>query len=422
MKRGINLEEAQSLNRALVIRLLRTLRVCSRAEIAKRSGLKQSTITNIIGDFIRWGLVAERGIINGRKGRRSIGISLNTDLFKVVAVRLTRKHFSVGLFDLWGTGKIVRQEPLEVLDGSRRAVKRIVDAVTELVASRKHRILGIGVAIPGPFFRAEGKIALMTEFPGWEKISLEKELRSAFRIPVFLEHDANAAALAEWWLGAHGRESGTMVYVAAGQGVGAGIVIDGHLYRGTLGTAGEIGHMSIEFDGPRCECGNNGCLEHYCSTIALQREVKRSLVDFRSSSLQRDHTLAAIFKAAHAGDDLAVREVRRAGSFLGFGLVNVISLLNPDVIMIGDDMARGGTLLLEAVQQTVRSHTLPCIHQSVQIELSAFQTDPVLVGVVTLVIENVLQTPSSLRELAGSENGQALPGEPHSKPSRGIRS
>jgi predicted NBD/HSP70 family sugar kinase len=376
--------------------------VCSRAELAKRSGLKQSTITNIIADFISWKLVTERGIIDGTKGRRSIGISLNTDLFKVVSVRLTRKHFSVGIFDLWGAGEVLHHKPLQTLDGSRRAVTRVVDTVKRVIASRKHRFLGVGVAIPGLFFRSEGKIALMTEFPGWEEISLKKEIQAAFSIPVFLEQDANAAALAEWWLGAHGQESGTMVYIAAGQGVGAGIVIDGQLYRGKLGTAGEVGHMSIDYDGPRCECGNNGCLEEYCSTIALQREVKRSLLDFPSSPLQGDHSARAIFAAAHAGDELASREVRRAGSYLGLGLVNVIHLLNPDAITIGDDMGAGGALLIDAVKRSVQSHTLPRIHQAVRIELSSFGIDPVLVGVGMLVVENVLQDTSSLRGLARS--------------------
>jgi N-acetylglucosamine repressor len=400
-KRGINLEDVQDLNRALVIRLLRKLRLCSRADLAKQSGLKQSTITNIINDFIGWNLVTERGIIDGAKGRRSIGISLNTELFKVIAVRLARKYFSVGIFDLWGSGDVVLQEPLEVFEGSSKAIKRIVDAVTALIASRaEDRILGIGVAIPGPFFRSEGKIALMTEFPGWEQIALEEDLRSAFHIPVYLEHDANSGALAEWWLGPHRRETGTMVYVAAGQGIGAGIVIDGRLFRGTLGIAGEIGHMSIEFDGPKCECGNNGCLEHYCSTIALEREVKKSLISFPDSTLQQDHSFTAIMKALEAGDELAARELRRAAWYLGFGLVNVVNLFNPDVITIGDDLARAGAPLLEAVQQTVRSHVLPSVYRSLHIELSSFETDPVLVGVSTLVVEKALQSPSALEGLA----------------------
>ena len=295
---GINLEEVQELNRALVVRSLRKARLCSRADLAKRTGLKQPTITRIISDFLEWGLVTERGIIEGKKGRRSIGISLNTELYKVIGVRLARKYFTVGLFDMFGSGEVIAQEPIEALEGSGKALGRIRVAVNQLIAaSSQFRILGVGVAIPGPFFRAEGRIALMTELPGWEQIALEQELLSYFRIPVYLEHDAHAAALAEWWLGPHSRETGTIVYVAAGQGVGAGIMIDGRLFRGSLGTAGEIGHMSVDCNGPFCECGNKGCLEHYCSSIALVREIKEAGIDYPESPLTRDFSFPSIVKA-----------------------------------------------------------------------------------------------------------------------------
>jgi N-acetylglucosamine repressor len=401
IKRGINLEDVQELNRALVIRLLRKLKVCSRADLAKSTGLKQSTITNIIGDLISWELVTERGIIDGAKGRRSIGISLNTELFKVISVRLARKYFSVGIFDLCGSGEIAIHEQLEVFEGSTKALQRIRDAVKTIIANNPDfRFLGVGVAIPGPFFRSEGKIALMTEFPGWERISLEEELSSAFHIPVFFEHDANAGVLAEWWLGPHSRETGTIVYVAAGLGIGAGIVIDGRLFRGTLGVAGEIGHMSIDFDGPKCECGNNGCLEHYCSAIALQREVKKELANFPDSPLQRDHSFEAILGAIGAGDDLAVREMHKAAWHLGLGLVNVVNLFNPDVITIGDEMARVGPPLLEIVKEVVQARVLPSIYKSLRIELCSFECDPVLIGVSALVVEKMLLRPSAWESLA----------------------
>jgi predicted NBD/HSP70 family sugar kinase len=164
--------------------------------------------------------------------------------------------------------------------------------------------------------------------------------------------------------------------------------------------------MSIEFDGPKCECGNNGCLEHYCSAIALEREVKKALVDFPKSPLQHDHSFSAIMKALKAGDELAVRELHRAAWYLGFGLASVVNLFNPDIITIGDDLARAGPLLLEAVQETVCSHVLPSVYRTLRIELSSFETDPVLVGVSTLVLEKVLQSPSALKGF--SQNG-ALP-------------
>ncbi|HET6450957.1 MAG TPA: ROK family protein [Spirochaetia bacterium] len=407
-KKGINLEDVQELNRALVIRLLRKNRLCSRAKLASMTGLKQSTITNIINDFLEWNLVTEKGIIEGQKGRRSIGISLDSELYKVVGVRLARKYFSVGLFDLSGAGTTVIQEPLDAVEGPSRAFRRIRDAVEGVVArASRNRVLGVGMAVPGPFFRTEGKIGLMTEFPGWDHVALEQELRATLRVPVFLEHDANAGALAEWWLGPHSQETGTMIYVAAGQGIGAGIVIDGKLFRGTLGVAGEIGHMSIEYDGPRCECGHNGCLEHYCSTIALQREVKKALVAHPEHPLNEDHTLPAIFRSAAAADPLVMEEVRKAAWYLGFGLVNVVNTFNPDVIVIGDDLAEAGPLLLETVKETIQSHVLPGIFRNLKIELSAFPHDPVLIGVGTLVVEKVLQHPATIATLAATDDQRA---------------
>ncbi len=403
LTQGINLEDVQEMNRALVIRMLRKLRLCSRADLSKATGLTQPTITNIIADFIRWGLVTEKGIIEGVKGRRSIGISLNTELYKVIGVRLARKYFSVGLFDLFGSGEIISHEPIDVSQGSTTALRRIRAAVSDLIAaSQQFRILGVGVAIPGPFFRTEGRIALMTEFPGWEQVALEEELSVSPRVPVFLEHDANAGALAEWWLGPHSRETGTMVYVAAGQGVGAGIMIDGRMFRGTLGTAGEIGHMSIDMNGPRCECGNRGCLEHYCSTLAVMRETRKALAGYPASPLQHDHSFAAIVAALAAGDELARAMVKKAAWHLGFGLVNVVNTFNPDVIIIGDELASAGPALLATIVETVKSHVLPSVFASLRIELSAFETDSVVAGVSTLVVEKLLQKPSAIEELSGS--------------------
>lgn len=402
-KQGMNLEDVQEMNRALVIRLLRRVKLCSRADLAKMTGLKNATITNIINDLIGWGLVTETGIINGQKGRRSIGITLNTKAYKVVGIRLTRNYFIVGLFDLFGVENMVQRVPIDISVGSTSVIRIIIDYVTQVLdTSRQFTILGIGAAIPGPYVRSEGKIALMTEYPGWEMVSIEKELASSFPIPVFLEHDAKAGALAEWWLSPRHMENETMIYVAAGQGIGAGIVIDGRLLRGTLGIAGEIGHMSIDFAGPKCECGNNGCLEHYCSSIALVREVKEGLIDHPASMLAKDQSFPAIVEALKGGDELVRKAVKKAGWHLGFGLVSVINAFNPNTIVIGDEMAKLGDLLLETVRNTVERHVLPRVYHNLKIELSSLTNDSALVGVSALVVERILHKPSAIPRLLES--------------------
>lgn len=400
-KKGTNLEDVQEMNRSLVIRLLRKMQVCSRAELAKETGLKQATITNIVNDLMDWGLVKETGIIEGAKGRRSIGIAFNSDLYKVVGVRLARKYFSVGLFDLAGTEHSIETQSIDITSGPDTAFKKMKKAIQKtLQYAGKERVIGIGIAIPGPFFRDEGRIGLMTEFPRWERILIQDELQKDLGLPVYLEHDANAGALAEWWFGPHSREMGTMIYIAAGQGVGAGIVINGKIFRGSLGTAGEIGHMSISFDGPKCECGNNGCLEHYCSTIALTREIEKNMPNYPKSLLINDSSFKSIIKAVEKDDELAVKVFRQTAWYLGFGLSSIINSFNPDVLVIGDELAQAGTYLLRVVRDTIKEHVIESIYKSVAIELTSFEKDPALIGASALAVDKILKKPSYFKKLA----------------------
>lgn len=389
-QKGKNLEDIGQMNRALVISLMRKKEICSRIDLAKATGLKQATITNIINDLLECGLVAETGIIDGKKGRRSIGLTFNGDKYKVVGVRLARKYFTVGLFDLVGNEYEVIDEKIQRLSSPRDVLNKMIERISEIMKrSEDSRVIGIGVAVPGPFFKREGKIGLMTEFPGWEDISIKEELKASFGLPTYVDHDANVGALAEWWLGSHFMDSGTMVYIVAGQGIGAGIINDGKSFTGALGIAGEIGHMSISFDGQKCQCGNRGCLEQYCSTIALIKGVKKELDKYPQSILTQDCTLNQIFEALDAGDELATKVFGRAATYLGLGLVNIIYAYNPHVIVIGDDLSKAGQRLVDIVSKTVEENILPILYKNVTIRLSSLKTDPVLLGAGSLVIDNI---------------------------------
>jgi len=389
-KKGKNLEDIQHMNRALVIGLLRKREVCSRVELAKTTGLKQATITNIVNELLDCGLVKETGIQDGERGRRSIGLTFNGERYMVIGVRVARKYFVVGLFDIAGKEYEIVKENIDISSGAKNALKKIVQSISGIMGRAESKsILGIGVAIPGPFFRWKGKIGLITQFPGWEEISIKDELETTFELPTFVDHDANVGALAEWWLGRSHFDSGTMVYVAAGQGIGAGIICDGKPFTGAMGIAGEIGHMSISYNGPKCECGNSGCLEQYCSTIALLKEAEKQLDKYPGSILTRGGTLEQFFKALEAGDELAVQVFEKAAEFLGLGIVNILYAYNPHVVVIGDELAQAGQKLLEIIQNTVRRHVLPDIYNNVTIQLSSFNEDPALVGAGSMVIDNV---------------------------------
>jgi N-acetylglucosamine repressor len=389
-KKGKNLEDIQQMNRALIISLLRKKEVISRADLAKATGLQQATITNIIKDLLEYGLVVETGIIDGEKGRRSIGLALNVDKYRVISVRLARKYFTIGLFDFAGNQYELISEHIDILSGPRNVLDRMFQSISNIMGTGEYgKVLGIGVAIPGPFFRSEGKIGLITEFPGWENISIKEELTSKFGLPTYVEHDANVGALAEWWVGSSFMDSGTMVYVAAGQGIGAGIINDGKLFTGALGVAGEIGHMSIFLDGPKCECNNRGCLELYCSTIALTKGIRKELDKYPHSVLDQDCTLSQIFEALESGDELATKVFQKTARYLGLGLVNIIYAYNPHVIIIGDELAEAGQRLVEIIRDIIKDHTLPSIYENLTIKLSSFKTDPVLIGAGSLVFDHI---------------------------------
>lgn len=398
-KMGKNLEDIQEMNRSLVLRLIRQSPDISRATLAKLSGLKQSTITNIVRDLLAWGIIQETGFVDGAKGRRSIGLAINEKACHVIGVRLTRQCITAGMFDLDGKASEILRADISFLDGPKQAIACMEELVAKLLQRyANHNIVGIGLAAPGPLLKHEGRIVLMTDFPGWEGISLTEVLTTRFGLPVYIEHDANAGALGECWFGPRRNVEGTTIYVAVGQGVGAGIIIDGALYSGASGIAGEIGHMSIAFDGPPCQCGSRGCLELYCSTTALVRDYRRDLIRQGLEDQAKPNTPQDIFAAARAGDSIAQKAIRTAGWYLGFGLVGLINVLNPNRIVIGDEFAEAGEPFLQAVIEAIKGHALPEIAGDVLIELSTFEPDPVLVGASSLAFERILRNPSLIKQ------------------------
>jgi N-acetylglucosamine repressor len=379
-KQGTNLEDVQEMNRSLVIRLIRKSKVCSRAELAQASGLNQSTITHIINEFINWGLVVETGMIDGKKGRRSIGVQLNSEAYKIIGISIARKSISVGVYDLEGNEYSSRQITVHTMDGSSKWFNHARKLISEAIQmNASGRVIAIGLAAPSLL--------------GLEKINIQEELMKVFELPSYIEDDAKAGALAHWWLDEPRTGQGVMVYAAAGQEVRAGIVVDGKIYRGAHGAAGEIGHMSIDLGGPVCECGHKGCLELYCSTSAFLK------------LLGKEHSqLKTVWKHLRDKDGITEEAVRQTAWYLGFGLVNLVNMYDPDRIILGGELSAAGELWIKTIRQVIQEHVSPAAASRLTIELSSFEQNDSLKGSAVVAIDNILNQPSRYLAMAKSES------------------
>ncbi len=401
---GTNYESMQALNRSLVLQILSKKGTCSRTDMASWTGLTQASISKIVAEMIDAGIVVEGGRVSGMSGKRSIGISINQYLCKVLAVKIARKSFDVAAF--WLNGDLIERShrvvniskvsPYKILEAIKNEIKNYLDKYADICA--------IGVAVPGPYLRKEGRIAIMSEVSGWDKLNIYEDLSEEFDLPIRMEHDANASAFAEWRYGenyGYG-EKGTLVSLLTSEGVGAGIVNNGEIFRGIDGVAGEVGHMSIDMNGPRCICGNYGCLELYTSALSFAKFVKEDLKAHPDSTLNREEQITAetVFEHMRMGDTFSTEEVKKVGRYIGQGMANIIYLYNPQEIIMTDIMTGGGDVLLDAAKEVVRERTISELHRDIRIRMTTLKYDSILMGAAALATDLLLDNPSSLFSFA----------------------
>ncbi|MDR5675949.1 MAG: ROK family protein [Armatimonadota bacterium] len=265
----------------------------------------------------------------------------------------------------------------------------VADAIGELV-----RRLGplppgrVGVAVPGPLSVREGVVFEPPNLKGWRDVPLRGMLEERLGRPVVLENDANAAAVGEWWCGA-GRGSRHLVYVTVSTGVGGGLVLDGRLYRGATDTAGEIGHVLVDPEGPVCSCGRRGHLEGIASGPAIARWVHERIREGRPSVLATGRPFSAreVAEAAEAGDALAREAFERAGRYLGWTVAGLLNLLNPEVVVIGGGVARAGRWLFDPLREAAREASFERPWQAARIVPAALGDRAGLVGAAYVAME-----------------------------------
>ena len=262
-------------------------------------------------------------------------------------------------------GKV--RKPTFAEKGPEYAIRLLFDMVREVVnlaGLEQESISAIGVSCGGPLDTKTGIVYSPPNLPGWDALPLKAKLESEFQVPVTIENDANASALAEFRFGG-GRGYSAVLYMTMSTGIGGGIVIDGQVYHGANDSAGEVGHQILLPNGPRCGCGKQGCLEALCSGPAIARRAQAAiqkqledekasmamltLADGRIEDVKSEHVLAA----ARTGDALALELVQETAYYMGWGIANLVNILNPDIVLLGTIAVAAGDLLLDPIRETV---------------------------------------------------------------------
>ncbi len=368
----------------------------SRAEIARRKELSRSTASQIVDELLDLGLVKEVGAGESKGGRRPIVLQFDDAAAVILGVDLGATHVAATLTDLRGAVLAWEHQKHPVRDDPPGALALVNTLAERCLASwggRRGLLLGVGMAVPSPVDPARPDLLNDVVVPTWKGVNVGQALRKRFRVPVLIDNDANLGALAERWWGA-GRDVDNFAYIKLATGIGAGFFVDGKVYRGASGIAGEVGHLSIDPHGAPCGCGLRGCLVTMVGAPALLRRARALLADHPGSALAgRDFGITSLEDAALAGDPLALRVVREAAVPLGIGVAGLLNMLNPSVVIVGGGLARLGELLLEPLRETVRSRTLASSVEVSRIVTSQLGARAVAVGAATLLLQRALTDP-----------------------------
>ena len=268
--------------------------------------------------------------------------------------------------------------PQAVADRICQAARRCI----ELIAGRGAEVVGVGVGSPGTIDHDRGVVGISPNLPGFEGFALCSAVEEGMGLACVLENDANAAALGEQWIGA-GRGADSLVMLTLGTGIGGGIVLGGRVWHGTGGFAAEIGHMSINPDGPTCGCGNRGCIEAYASAPAMGRRMRETIAEGRQTVLADrtgGFTARDIHAAALSGDEAARENIETTGRYLGVAISNVIHILNPAVVVLSGGVTGAGEMLMAPLRDEVEKRTLRDSLQGVRICFAELGEDAGFIG------------------------------------------
>jgi len=385
-------------NRYNILNTIRTAGMISRVDISRKLGLSKASLTGITAELITEGLVLEKQPGAYQVGRRPILLAINPDGAYAIGVSITIRQIQAAIINFQAEIKASHALPLKKNHYSpEELVEKIaltVETCIEKSDDLKNKISGVGISVPGLVDSKSGIIRYLPNY-GWTDINLRTMLRDRIGFTTHIDNDANNVTIAEHWFG-KGSGSDNFIVLIIENGIGAGYVLNGQLIRGNLGIAGEFGHMSINPDGPLCRCGKRGCVEAYSGIYAVMKDVSKIEASGKlSATSKKSVSFLNIIDEAKKGNSELMKIFDRAGRVLGIGISQLITLVNPEKIILTGTGIQAGELLLTPMFEAIKNYRSDKFGSyKTEILISKWTNEDFAKGAGTLVLQEIYKSPA----------------------------
>ncbi|WHX49555.1 ROK family transcriptional regulator [Paenibacillus woosongensis] len=377
----------KKMNKTLVLDTIRQRQPLSRADIAATLGLNKATVSSLVSELIESQLVTEIGPGESSGGRKPTLLLFNRGAGYAIGIDIRVNDLFALLVDL--EGNVIRERTVPLEDSSPDhaldQIRKMIHWLSKKAPESPYGIVGIGIGVPG-LVDEKSRIVSAPNL-GWNNVAVQNLLISEFGENIHIDNEANAGAIGEKLYGA-GRDAANLIYISIGVGIGSGMIVGGELYRGISNFSGEVGHMTVTENGPLCRCGNRGCWETLASEKALLDRAAQRWKD--SSSSSDEEGLDRLLNLARAGEPEALSLLQETGNHLGVGLANLVNILNPELIVIGNRLSMAGDLLQEPMLHTLESRSLSYHMKKTQVAFAELGIRSTALGAASMPITSFL--------------------------------
>lgn len=385
----------------------------SRGVLAEKMGLNLPTVSAVVQELIKSGDLIEEGFATSTGGRKAQLLDVNPKRGGIVAIEFSARGILSASSDMKGRlhNHVIR--PFNMAHGKDAAIQAMIEAAEDQRGFLKDDegldLARIGIGVSGLVDEPRGVSMVFPRFEEWQNVELVKIISEHFGVPVDLTNHVIGTTLAESIFGRF-RELKNYIYIHLGPGLGAGLVIDGKVFRGRKSTVGEFGHMTVDDGGPICYCGNYGCLETVASDWALVNQAKDAINEGVQSHIPENVddsgriTPNAIFQAAEMGDRLAGNIIDKAGHYLGTALASLVNLMAPEAVIFGGSMSEEGERLIKSIRHTMKRRALEALEKDIEVDLCSFGAQAGVVGAVAMALHKHYTEFKELPRTAGEED------------------